>query len=137
MAKHNSPIRLEASLVDSAMADGLLMHRSAAEQIEQWASLGREVAKMITPAQLLDLYAGLAKVEVVAIPDAQPLDPMSVINTVDSAAFKESVSAELKNRHDTLYRASVTHPGYLEQVNSDKVSVGRFENGHFTPMENL
>ena len=137
MAKHNSPIRLEASLVDSAMADGLLMHRSATEQIEQWASLGREVAKMITPAQLLDLYAGLAKVEVVAIPDAQPLDPMAVINTVDSAVFKESVSAELKNLHDTLYRASVTHPGYLEQVNGDKVSVGRFENGHFTPMENL
>lgn len=46
MAKAKSPIRLDQSLMDSAASVAKVAHRSAAEQIELWADIGRT----LTPA---------------------------------------------------------------------------------------
>lgn len=137
MAKHNSPLRLDASLVDSAIATGKLMHRSASEQIEQWASLGREISNRLSPSQLIDFYAGLKAVSVVDIPEVQPIDPMDVLETIDSTEFKASVTTDVKSIHSTLYQASERHPGYLEQVKDNQIVVGHFQNGQFLRAEGL
>ena len=52
MAKAISPIRLQNELMVSAKAVGVLMHRSAAEQIEYWASLGQKVSELVSPQTL-------------------------------------------------------------------------------------
>ena len=43
--------------MESAARAGALHHRSAAEQIEYWADLGRRVARVLDPESLLDLAA--------------------------------------------------------------------------------
>jgi hypothetical protein len=60
MAKSASPVRLQDDLMRRAALAGARHHRSAAQQIEYWASLGREVAALLDPDRLLAVQAGLA-----------------------------------------------------------------------------
>ena len=49
MPKANSPIRLQAELMQAAALSGKRNHRSTAEQIEYWADMGRRVASFVDP----------------------------------------------------------------------------------------
>ena len=46
MVKATLPIRLQEDLMQSATTAGQRMHRSAAEQVEYWASIERSVARV-------------------------------------------------------------------------------------------
>jgi len=53
MAKASSPIRIQSELMSNAAVLGKLHHRSAAEQIEYWASIGQKVESLLDPESLL------------------------------------------------------------------------------------
>ncbi|WP_432472806.1 TA system antitoxin ParD family protein [Amphritea sp. HPY] len=133
MAKAHSPLRLEADLVEQARITGKQLHRSTAEQIEYWADIGRNVAKVITPETLLQVYSGLARVKVE--PVAGPtVDPEAVFHALEEdrecGNLKDNITSS-----SLRYQASVQHPGLLEQIALDgTVTLGRFKNGEFQPV---
>ncbi|MCU7813958.1 MAG: ParD-like family protein [Candidatus Thiodiazotropha sp. (ex Lucinoma kastoroae)] len=133
MAKALSPVRLQSELMQAATVAGARMHRSAAEQVEYWASLGRQIASFIDPDTLLEIAAGLARLKVEPTV-FQPVDA----DTVFAAVEADRGSGELSKKVTTAsirYQASVTHPGYLEQIDANGVrTVGTFHNGIFTPV---
>jgi hypothetical protein len=134
MAKAASPIRLQAKLMQAASVAGARQHRSAAEQIEYWATLGRQIGRFVDPDTLLEIAAGLARIKIEPTV-SQPVDPEAVF----AAVAADRRSGELSRKVTTAairYQASVTHPGYLEQIDRNGISkVGTFHNGVFTPLE--
>ncbi|PCI61446.1 MAG: hypothetical protein COB35_06560 [Gammaproteobacteria bacterium] len=130
MAKANSPIRLQNNLMQSATTVGALMHRSAAEQIEYWASLGQKVSDILSPEVLLSISAGLAKVSV-----KPTIDPVIDFDDIMQEVEIRSNSDELKKAiaNNTIkYQASSHYPGLLEQVKPDgTITLGHFEGGEF------
>ncbi len=64
MAKASSPIRLQADLMHAATVTGKRQHRSAAEQIEYWADLGRRLATVVNHDDFLSVASGLAKIKI-------------------------------------------------------------------------
>ncbi|MFC6673262.1 TA system antitoxin ParD family protein [Marinobacterium aestuariivivens] len=134
MAKASSPVRLDSGLMEAAALAGSTLHRSAAEQIEYWADLGRKVARVITPETLLEVQAGLAKL---AVEKTQPvtIDPDALFATLDqqrrSGALQEAIASG-----SLRYQASREHTGLLEQVHPDgRVVVGEFKEGRFEPRQ--
>ena len=134
MAKASSPVRLQAELMEAAALTGERFHRSAAEQVEYWASIGRSVGDVLDPDRILAINAGLAKVSVEPVV-AAALDPDQVFATLErdreSGLLTESVS------HSSVrYQASTRCPGQLEQIDaSGQVIVGQFCNGEFVAAE--
>lgn len=133
MAKAASPVRLQADLMAAASTAGGLLHRSAAEQIEHWADLGRRIAGKISPEAIIEITAGLATIKVEQIV-AQPIEPEAVFAALD-VSRESGVLASQVTDSTVRYQASSTHPGMLERIaaNGD-VAVGQFNNGVFTPL---
>lgn len=134
MPKSASPVRLREDLMQSARLAGSRQHRSAAEQIEYWASLGRQVAGFVDPDNLLEVSAGLARLKVEPIL-AQPVGPEAVFAAVEA----DRRSGMLPKKVSTAairYQASRTHPGYLERIDDKGTrTLGTFHGGVFTPCE--
>ncbi len=130
MAKANSPVRLEQTLMQQAKLAGSLHNRTAIEQIEYWASLGRNIAQVLDPETLIRVKSGLAKIRVECT-DSQAIDATQVFADLDkqrsSGALAQSVTST-----PFVYRASRTHEGQLERVDANgQVTVGQFSNGEF------
>ena len=81
MPKSPSPVRLQDELMRSAALVGALHQRSAAQQVEYWASLGRSVAELLDPEQLLAVQSGLARLRVEPI-RVVAVDPAAVFATM-------------------------------------------------------
>lgn len=130
MAKHNSPIRLEKNLMTAAQSAGIMHKRTASEQIEYWADLGKSVSKFINPETLIAFKSGLAKLTVEKI-KADVIDPDDIFQKLN----RERVSGELAAKVTTTklkYQASEQYPGLLEQVDGEgNHTVGNFNNGKF------
>ena len=130
MAKASPPIRLQDDLMPAADLTAKRFHRSAAEQIEYWAELGRSVSSVLDPDVLLSVASGLTKIktEPVYSPNINPSD-------VFDALERERTDNTLSNRvtkSTVRYQASINHPGYLEQIAANgNITVGTFENGQF------
>ena len=132
MVKAQSPVILDSSLMNAASTAGILQYRSAAQQIEYWADLGRKIASSIDLETLLAVKAGLVKLRVEHI-DSSPVDPDAVFAALDSARNSGALSVAISS--DALrYQASVAKPGYLEACHPDgRIEVGQFVNGRFIP----
>ncbi len=132
MAKAASPLRLQSELMEAAKVSGLLHHRSAAEQIEYWASIGRSVSQILSPDVLLSIRTGMARLTVEPV-TAKPVDPDAVFAGLE----RDRVSGRLRSSVTTSavrYQASARGPGWLEQHQPDgRVVIGRFEDGVFLP----
>lgn len=130
MPKASSPVRLESTLMEAASVAGEALHRSAAEQIEYWADLGRAVAMSVNAESLLAVKAGLARVSVETVPSTV-LDVDTVFDALDRDRESGQLSAEIASGFPR-FQASMMYPGYLERVepNGD-VTVGQFKNGVF------
>ena len=136
MPKSPSPVRLQDELMRSAALIGALHQRSAAQQVEYWASLGRNVAGLLDPEQLLAVKSGLARLHVEPV-RAAAVDPGAVFATLEHARQNGSLAASVTTARDR-YQASVSHPGLLERISGDgRQTVGRFENGVFRPCDSL
>lgn len=132
MAKSASPVRLQEDLMRSASLAGARQHRSAAQQIEYWAALGRAVADHLDPDRLLAVQAGLARLTVEPV-TASPLVAEKVFTALEAdragGALRDAVSSA-----SVRYQASVACPGLLERIDADgQRSVGRFIHGVFQP----
>ena len=133
MPKAASPVRLQNDLMEAATVAGERLHRSAAEQVEYWASLGRQVADIVDPDTLLKVGAGLARLTVEPTV-ARPVDPDAVFAAVET----DRRTGELARKATTAairYQVSDAHPGYLEQIGENGVrTVGSFRGGVFIPI---
>lgn len=134
MPKSASPVRLQQELMQRATLAGARHHRSAAEQIEYWATLGRQVAGVLDPDKLLDVLAGLAAVRV------EPVTTAAVApEQVFAALEQQRRSGELSGAVSSAvlrYQASTAHPGFLEEINpSGRRRLGQFRHGVFEPLE--
>lgn len=134
MAKAASPIRLQDDLMQDAALIGEQEHRSAAEQVEYWASLGRKISKLVPPDTMLDVVSGLARIKVEPIV-TQQIDPKAVFASVEARRDSGTLANEVAKAPVT-YQASTTHPGYLEQIDQrrNRKVVGTFQEGVFTPI---
>jgi hypothetical protein len=134
MAKSASPVRLQEELMRSAALAGSLNQRSAAQQVEYWASLGRDVAGMLDPERLLEVKTGLARLKLEPVRAAR-VDPEQVVAALEVARGNGSLSASVSSAA-VRYQASSRHPGYLERINSDgSRSTGSFSGGVFHPCD--
>ncbi|NOZ37885.1 MAG: hypothetical protein GXP11_07440 [Gammaproteobacteria bacterium] len=90
------PLRVKDALYREAKAEGALMNRSAAKQVEFWATLGKKLAHSIRRADM----QGIARIHV-EISEAAPLDPEQVFATVGSA--RQAGSLGQKTAQGYLY----------------------------------
>lgn len=131
--KAASPVRLDKNLMSAATVASKANHRSAAEQVEHWASIGRMVSENLSPNALVAIAAGIARIDV-SIPDAPPVsmeDVMAYSQTLrESGTLPEKITSA-----PVRYQASTRYPGLLERIQGDAVDVGTFENGVFTVKE--
>ena len=134
MAKSASPVRLQEELMRSAALAGFLHQRSAAQQVEYWAALGRDVAGMLDPERLLEVKTGLARLKLEPVRAAR-VDPEQVVAALEVARGNGSLSTSVSSAA-VRYQASSRHPGYLELINSDgSRSTGSFSGGIFHPCD--
>ncbi|MFT6916051.1 MAG: hypothetical protein ACJAWL_002368 [Motiliproteus sp.] len=134
MAKAASPVRLEKNLMEAAKVVGDIYHRSAAEQVEYWADIGRNLSKMIDPDTLVQIAAGLARVNVeqVAAPVVNPEDVFASLET-DRASGR---LAAVVTASAVKYQASASHRGLLERISpGGGVETGSFTNGVFIALQ--
>ncbi len=134
MAKALSPVRLQADLMEAATTAGELHRRSAAEQVEYWASIGRSVSQLLTPEVLLSVRTGLARLRVEPV-GGVALDADAVFDALDA----DRASGKLADTVTTSalrYQPSSTRPGYLEQHHRDgRVVLGQFRDGSFVALQ--
>jgi len=136
MPKSPSPVRLQDELMRSAALIGALHQRSAAQQVEYWASLGRSLTGLLDPEQLLAVKSGLARLRVEPI-RVVAVDPAAVFDTMEHARENGTLAASVSTARDR-YQASASHPGLLERISSDGLrTIGTFEDGLFRPCDVL
>lgn len=134
MPKAASPVRLQKELMDAATQAGERLHRSAAEQIEYWAELGRQIARFVDPNTLIEISAGIARLKVEQA-TTQPIDPDAIFATLEARRQTGELSQSVTMTYPR-YQASNTYPGYLEQLDAEgKRTVGTFKNGIFIAMD--
>jgi len=130
MAKAQSPVRLQQGLMASAATVGSLFNRSAAEQVEYWATIGRSMQNLLGPDTLLDINAGVKTISVEEAVQVR-LNPNDVFAAVERDR-KTGALAALLNTGEVRYQASTSAPGLLEQISPDgSVLVGTFNGGVF------
>jgi hypothetical protein len=130
MPKAVSPVRLQKDLMQAATLTGARYHRSAAEQVEYWAHLGRQVSAVLDPDVLISISTGLARVKVEPV-FGEPVNPDVVFHSLE-AERRRGTLAQTVTDSAIKYQASLTHPGYLERIGQDgNITVGQFKNGEF------
>ena len=128
-------MRLQRELMESAALVGARHHRSAAEQIEYWAALGRQVARVLNPDSLLDVAAGLTRLSLEPVV-APIVAPEQVFAALD-ADRESGTLAQAVSTATFRYQASTSQPGYLDQIGLDGTRcVGTFRDGSFQPIDN-
>ena len=133
MPKAASPIRLQAELMQAAINAGQLQHRSAAEQIEYWAGIGRSLARIIDQDTLLEISAGLVRLKLEPV-EPETIVPEEVFLDLEHDRRTGKLAASVTT-NPVRYQTSTRHPGQLEQLLPDgRVIVGQFHDGVFTPL---
>lgn len=123
-------IRLDQDLVTAAKTEGALNTRSAPEQIQFWARIGKAIQGSLTSNDLLSLIAGTVNVKLVP-KEAPYIDPMSILDEPNAGAANHRTQV-LAMKPGYAYQASSLHPGKLEKVYPDgRIEFGLFENGQF------
>ncbi len=126
----STPLRVKDGLFQDAEAEGSLMNRSAAKQVEFWAELGKRVAHSVSPTDMLALMQGIAEVRV-AVVAPERVDPAQIFAAVEKARLGGQLGQQI-TRGRTYYEASLTTAGLLDRVTPDgQRQTGRFENGVF------
>jgi hypothetical protein len=130
MGKASSPVRLDKDLMKAATLSSALQHRSAVEQVEYWADLGRKVSSMINPEALISVQAGLSRITLEETPTITP-DPDDVFASLAISIELGSITKSIVN-NSVRYQKSNSHPGLLEEVSPDgNIVVGEFKDGDF------
>lgn len=130
MAKAASPVRLQKELMEAASRSGERLHRSAAEQVEYWADIGRTVDASVSPDSLLEVATGLARLKVERVVSV-PVDPTAVFAALERDRNSGRLTQSIPGT-GVRYQASQTILGALERIDAEgAITVGTFENGEF------
>lgn len=136
MAKSASPILLQENIMQAAELTAKRFHRSAAEQIEYWADLGRSVSSVLDPDVLLSVLSGLTVIKAEPV-ISKPIEPKSIFEHLESDR-EAGVLPDIITQNSPSYQASTQYPGYLEQIDlNGNITTGQFENGQFISREGL
>ncbi|GAA3945606.1 TA system antitoxin ParD family protein [Allohahella marinimesophila] len=130
MAKYSSPVRLQASLMQDAALTSVQEHRSTAQQIEYWASIGRTLCDRVNPEMLASLVSGMATLKVEQIGDVD-VDPEDVFASLEADRESGALASAISELAPVRYQAAAGHPGLLERIDAEGVTLGRFVNGEF------
>lgn len=136
MAKASSPMRLQQSLVKAAQAAGRFEHRSAAEQIEFWADVGKRLTSQLSTKELMELTLGFATIKVESVADPV-VDPDDLFSQIEAERRSGTLNQGITTS-SVRYQASSQFPGKLDCISADgDVVVGIFHNGVFQPDETV
>ena len=125
------PIRLDAELIAAAEVQGKASHRSAPSQIEFWAAIGRRLAPILSPKDLLAIGQGVARINIQTGPSSR-VDPDVIFAAVAQHRNQTFVSTAA-NPAPFQFESSLT-PGCIDRVDSDGNRVtGRMVDGQFLP----
>ena len=134
MTKSTSPIRLQAALLEAAQVSGAVQHRTAAEQIEYWAEIGRKVSRVIDPETLLAVKSGWARIIVESLPPAD-VDLDGFIASLAAGEHTQAMAAAIAKRSPIRYQACAANPDLLEEIDqTGKKVVGEYVDGEFRPL---
>jgi len=123
-------LRLDDDLVAHAEAEGRLSKRSPPKQVEYWADLGRRLAEMLSPMDLVALTQGIVRIRVDPL-DTGPIDPAEVFADVDRQREQGGSKAVL-TQAPFYYEACARQPGLLDRVSADgQRQTGYFREGQF------
>ncbi|MEL0084155.1 MAG: hypothetical protein VW985_14105 [Gammaproteobacteria bacterium] len=134
MSKAASPVRLQKELLEAATISGQIHHRSAVGQIEHWATIGRMLDDLLDPETLLAVSAGFKRLSV-EVAEVQAIDPDQLFNQLEEQRSGGRV-VHASGEGEVAYQSSADHPGLIEQIqHNGERTVGRFEEGVFTPLK--
>ena len=115
------PLRIDGALIADARASGEVFHRSIAQQVEHWATLGKALEAVVTLGSVEKLKRTKA-----------PVDLNVLIARADSAAGKKKTLALLAKKKGPLYGSEQGRPGTVLQYRADGGKVaGRMVKGVF------
>jgi len=124
-----TPIRLDENLVQEAELEGRSFKRSAPNQIEYWAEIGRQVEGLITPNELVAIRQGFARLHIDDIP-SQSVAVDEVFDAVDVDRMTGALATKI-TRSTTYYEASQSQIGLLDRVSENNRETGYFRDGQF------
>jgi hypothetical protein len=139
MASQESPLRVNSTLLGQAQAASAAFNRSVPEQITHWAEIGRLVEAKLNPEQISFLKSGLVSFTLTQAAQMETLPKHTTTVDIIDIARKSQCAREtplarqaIENQSSVRYQASVTHPGFLDQINAcGEVTVGQFKDGKF------
>jgi ParD-like antitoxin of type II bacterial toxin-antitoxin system len=102
------PLRIDGDLINEAKVSGQVFHRSIAQQVEHWASLGRVLEKVLT-------VSSVGKMKSLN----RPVDLERVLAGARSAAGKKKTLALLAGKKGPLYGTKPDRPGVVLQYHPD------------------
>ncbi len=125
------PIRLDSELIAAAEVQSKVSHRSTPGQIEFWASIGRRLAPILSPKDLLAIGQGLARISIVTEPSPR-VDPNLVFAAVARHQSTPFVSTAA-NPAPFQYESSRT-PGCIDRIDAEGNRItGKMIDGQFVP----
>ncbi len=117
------PLRIDGELIKEARISGSISHRSIAQQLEHWASLGKALEGVLTVRSVAHIK-NLKK----------PVDLGSLLAKAGSSAGKKRTLALLATKKGPLYGIKAERPGVLIKYPPDATTVaGHLSKGLFAP----
>ena len=135
MAKPTVSLRLDKELVRQAEREAEVQRRSASKQVEYWATIGKILSKHLTLTDAVTISQGL-KILKLEDPASVYVNPDDVLAKIDNDR-SDGTLAEKVTAAPIYYEASISHPGYIDKVDSvtkERVT-GSFENGEFKVLQ--
>lgn len=128
----STPLRVNENLFRDAEAEGSLMNRSAAKQVEFWAELGKRVSHSMTPADILALMQGIAEIQI-QFSGPTRVAPEQVFAELEQTRASGKLGQKI-TQNRPYYEASLSKTGFVDKVmpNGER-QTGHFENGTFIP----
>jgi hypothetical protein len=117
------PLRVDGALINEARASGNIFHRSIAQQVEHWATLGKALEAVLTVPSIAKIKSA-----------QKPADLGHLLARASSPAGKKKTLALLAKKKGALYGGKPNHPDVLLQYAKDGRQIaGRMVNGAFVP----
>jgi hypothetical protein len=129
-----SAVKISDQLLALAKEQGAGAHRSATEQIEHWATLGRGVEALISHADALALKRAGAAFPIPA--QISRKDTHALLSALAEDHNRERAQARIRAAGMPVYAADPEHPGRVIEVRADGTRVpGRLEGRQFVADE--
>jgi hypothetical protein len=115
------PLRIDGALIKEARASGEVFHRSIAQQLEHWATLGKALESVLTMGSVERLKKA-----------KEPDNVDDVLAKAHSAAGKKKTLGLLAKKKGPLYGSKPEQPEILLQYRADGSKVaGQLVKGVF------